>query len=71
MFPKERHVLRLQQHFNGKGGPVDYAAAAKWLKLAADQGFAAAATTYLPVALNLLFPLGTFVELVGLKVVSF
>jgi TPR repeat protein len=53
-------------HYNGKGMVVDYAAAAKWWKLAASQGHEEAITN-LPLALILLFPSGTAVELVGLK----
>jgi hypothetical protein len=50
----------------GQGVPVDFAAAAKWWKLAADQRDADA-IEFLPFALARLFPLGTAVELVGLK----
>jgi TPR repeat protein len=53
-------------HYNGQVVPVDYAAAAKWLKLAAVQGDAGAITN-LARALADIFPLGTAVELVGLK----
>jgi len=49
---------------------VDYAAAAKWWKLAADQGQVNAISN-LPHALYHLFPPGTAVELVGLKAAIF
>jgi TPR repeat protein len=54
-------------HFYGVGGgPVDYAAAATWWKRAADQGDADAITN-LPLALALLFPPGTRIELVNMS----
>jgi TPR repeat protein len=59
-----QHNLGLM-HYHGRGGPVDYAAAATWLKRAADQG-QPKAITYLPLALNLLFPPGTPIELVNM-----
>ena len=57
-------------HAFGQGVPMDYAAAAKWWKLAADQGDAGAITR-LALAIALLFPPGTAVELVGLQAASF
>ena len=53
-------------HVKGQGVPVDCAAAAKWWKLAADQGDEGAIMG-LRHGLTLLFPSGTAVELVGLK----
>jgi TPR repeat protein len=47
-------------HFNGHGGLVEYAAAAKWWKRAAEQGHAHA-FAYLPDALNHLFPSGMYI----------
>ena len=66
-----RYTLAAQQgnsiaQYNGKGGPVDYAAAATWWKRATDQGYADAITN-LPDTLTLLFPSGTRMELVKMS----